>query len=170
MLVQIDTGARPGELFRLRVSDLNVEAREIYIRPEAAKTRVSRTLVLSPYTCQALQRFLKARPGWWSEEVPVFATETGKALDACTWAKRMAQYCQKTGVKVTPYGLRHSFAMEFLKASSDPFALQRILGHKDLTMIRRYIRLMQADVREVHEKASPVAKLAEMGRRAKRRL
>jgi len=170
MLVQIDTGARPGELFQVRVNDLNLEARELYIRPEVAKTRVGRTLVLSPFTCQALLRFLKIRPKWWSEEVPLFATENGRPLNASWWSKRLAKYCKKAGVKVTPYGLRHSFAIEFLKEANDPFALQRILGHKDLTMTRRYIRYLQDDIREAHEKASPVAKLQQLGRRASRKL
>lgn len=145
-------------------------ARELYIRPEIAKTRVGRTLVLSPLTAQALARLLEERPQWWGEDTPLFASEKGNALDACTWAKRMAKYCQKEGVKVTPYGLRHTFAIEFLKASNDPFALQRILGHKDLTMTRRYIRYVQDDIREDHEKASPVAKLQQLGKRASRRL
>lgn len=170
MLVQIDTGARPGELFQVRVNDLNLEAREIRIRPEAAKTRIGRTLPVSPYTAQALQKFLKVRPEWWGEDVPLFATETGNALDDSQWAKRVAKHCRKAGVKVTPYGLRHSFAIEFLKSSNDPFALQRILGHQDLAMTRRYVRYLQDDIREAHEKASPVAKLASIGKRASRTL
>ncbi|GFN22179.1 tyrosine-type recombinase/integrase [Thermanaeromonas sp. C210] len=170
LLVQIDTGARPGELFRVRVGDLNLEARELYIRPEVAKTRVGRTLVLSPFTAQALAKFLKVRPTWWGEDVPLFATENGKALDRSQWAARVREYCQKAGVKVTPYGLRHTFAIEFLKEANDPFALQRILGHKDLAMTRRYVRYLQEDVKEIHEKATPVAKLQQLGKRAKRRL
>ncbi|MGI9953548.1 tyrosine-type recombinase/integrase [Moorellaceae bacterium AZ2] len=170
ILVQIDTGARPGELFQVRPTDLNLEARELYIRPEIAKTRVGRTLVLSPLTAQALARLLEERPQWWGEDMPLFASENGNALDACTWAKRMAKYCQKAGVKVTPYGLRHTFAIEFLKASNDPFALQRILGHKDLAMTRRYIRYVQDDIREAHEKATPVVKLQQLGKRASRKL
>ncbi|MGB9660859.1 MAG: tyrosine-type recombinase/integrase [Moorellaceae bacterium] len=170
LLVQIDTGARPGELFQVKVSDLNLEARELYIRPEVAKTRVGRTLVLSPFTTQALAKFLKVRPEWWSDDVPLFATETGNAMDASMWAHRIEKYCQKAGVKVTPYGLRHSFAIEFLKSSNDPFALQRLLGHQDLAMTRRYVRYLQDDIREAHEKASPVQKLAQLGRRASRKV
>lgn len=170
ILVQIDTGARPGELFQVRPTDLNLEARELYIRPEVAKTRAGRTLVLSPFTAQALAKFLKVRPEWWGDEVPLFATENGKALNRTHWARRVRQYCERAGIKVTPYGLRHTFAIEFLKASNDPFALQRILGHKDLTMTRRYIRYVQDDIREAHKKASPVAKLQQLGKRAKRRL
>lgn len=170
MLVQIDTGARPGELFQVRVDDLNLEAREIHIRPEAAKTRVGRTLPISPYTTQALQKFLKVRPEWWGDDVPLFATEHGGSLTDSQWDKRLAKHCKKAGVKVTPYGLRHSFAISFLKAANDPFALQKMLGHKSLAMTRRYVRLTQQDVREAHEKASPVAKLAQLGRRANRKL
>lgn len=142
----------------------------MYIRPEIAKTRVGRTLVLSPFTCQALVKFLKVRPTCWSDDVPLFATENGKALDRHQWAKRLREYCQKANIKVTPYGLRHTFAIEFLKEGNDPFALQRILGHQDLTMTRRYVRYLQDDIREIHEKASPVTKLAQLGRRASRKV
>lgn len=48
--------------------------------------------------------------------------------------------------------------------------LQKMLGHKSLAMTRRYVRLTQQDVKEAHEKASPVAKLASMGKRASRGL
>jgi len=170
MLVQLDTGARPSELFQVKPSDLNLTAREIYIRPEVAKTRVGRTLILSVFTTQALMRFLKVRPQWWGSDVPIFATETGKPLDRYQWAYRVRKYCQQAGVKVTPYGLRHSFAIEFLKAGGDPFSLQRLLGHTDLTMTRRYIRLSQDDIKQAHEKASPVQKLQNMSKRAPRRL
>lgn len=170
LLVQIDTGARPGELFQVKVSDLNLEARELYIRPEVAKTRVGRTLILSPFTAEALARFLRVRPAWWPPDVPLFATEEGRSLSRQHWARRVKQYCQRAGVNVTPYGLRHSFALEFLKGGGDPFSLQRILGHADLSMTRRYVRLAQQDIKEVHEKASPVTRLAQLGKRAGRRL
>ncbi|MDN5331422.1 MAG: integrase/recombinase XerD [Tepidanaerobacteraceae bacterium] len=170
MLVQIDTGVRPGELLQVRVSDLNLESREIRIRPEVAKTRIGRTLAISPHTAQALVKFLRLRPSWWGDDVPLFASENGNALNTSWWSKRLAKYCKKAGVKATPYGLRHTFAIEFLKAGGDPFSLQRILGHTDLTMTRRYVRLSQDDIKEVHEKASPVQKLQQLGKRAPRKL
>lgn len=170
MLVQIDTGARPGELFKVLPGDLNLSARELVIRPENSKTKTGRTLVLSPITCQALKKLLMMRPAHWKGDVPLFATETGRPLTRNSWGARLRKYCEETGVKVTPYGLRHTFAIEFLKSGGDPFSLQRILGHTDLTMTRRYVRLSQDDIKEVHEKASPVQKLQQMGKRAPRRL
>ncbi|MGB9780458.1 hypothetical protein [Caldanaerobacter sp.] len=43
----------------MRVSDLNLEARKLYIRREVSKTRVSRTLILSPFTVQAIAKFVR---------------------------------------------------------------------------------------------------------------
>lgn len=37
-------------------------------------------------------------------------------------------------------------------------------------MTPRYVRYLEEDVKESHEKASPVAKLEQLGKRAKRRL
>lgn len=168
MLVQIDTGARPGELFHVKPCDLNLAARELYIRSEVSKTRTGRTLILSPLTAQTLAKFLSVRPEWWGDGVPLFATETGRPLTRHQWGTRLRKYCRKVGVKVTPYGLRHTFAIEFLKGGGDAFSLQRILGHQDLSMTRRYVRLLQDDIRQAHEKATPVNRLQQLGRRAPR--
>jgi len=170
MLVQMDTGVRPGELLQVRVSDLSLEVREIRIRPEVAKTRIGRTLIISPFTAQALAKFLGLRPSWWNDDVPLFASESGSILNVSSWSRRLRKYCNKAGIKVTPYGLRHTFAIEFLKAGGDPFSLQRMLGHTDLTMTKRYIRFTQDDLKEIHEKASPIQKLQQMGKRAPRKI
>ena len=37
-----------------------------------------------------------------------------------------------------------------------PDWLQAILGHNSLEMVRRYIRLAQVDLDDVHKRASPV--------------
>lgn len=170
ILVQIDTGARPGELLQVRPSDLNLQSRELYIRAEVSKTHTARTLILSPLTVQALLKLLRERPQWWPDDVPLFASETGKELSTTQWARRLREYSEKAGVKITPYSLRHTFAIEFLKASNDPFALQRIMGHRDLATTKRYIRYLQDDLKEIHEKSSPVVKLQLSEKRAPRKV
>jgi hypothetical protein len=37
-------------------------------------------------------------------------------------------------------------------------------------MTRRYVRYLEEDVKKIYEKASPVAKLQQMGKRAKHKL
>ncbi|SMB97701.1 Site-specific recombinase XerD [Thermanaeromonas toyohensis ToBE] len=169
MLLQLDTGIRPSEMVELLPGDVNLEAREIYIRPETAKARIARTLPISPFTAQVIAQFLKLRPSWWSKEVPLFASENGRKLSSWWWCKRFQKYRDMAGIDATPYSLRHTAAIELLRNGADAFAVQRILGHSTLDMTRRYIKLSQEDIKEAHEKASPVYKLS-MPRRARRKL
>jgi len=57
--------------------------------------------------------------------------------------------------------LRHTFARSFLQNGGDVFSLQRILGHSpsSLPVTRRYVDLLDDDLRAVHRSASPVDRL-----------
>ena len=41
----------------------------------------------------------------------------------------------------------------------DVFSLQRMMGHANLEMTKRYVALAQADIKQIHGQASPVNKL-----------
>jgi site-specific recombinase XerD len=156
ILLQLDTGIRPSEALHLLPQDFNLKAMEVTIPCEVAKTRVSRTLPLSPAVAQWVQRLLSVRPKEWGEEVPVFCSEWGKPLLETSWNHILRNYGKKLGHRITPYDLRHSFAILFLRNGGNVFALQRILGHTDLTMTKRYLALTQGDLREEHEKSTPL--------------
>ena len=36
------------------------------------------------------------------------------------------------------------------------FSLQRLMGHSDLSVLRRYLRQTKADLQDAHRKAGPV--------------
>lgn len=54
-LLTLDTGIRPKEAFYLLTDDINYRAQEIYIRSEVSKTKISRTLPISPVTVQSIK-------------------------------------------------------------------------------------------------------------------
>jgi site-specific recombinase XerD len=44
----------------------------------------------------------------------------------------------------------------FLRRGGNAFALQRIMGHESMEMTRRYVNLVQSDLKAMHRAASPV--------------
>ena len=67
-------------------------------------------------------------------------------------------YSKTLKTSIRPYDLRHAFALQFLRNGGHALALQRTLGHTDLTMTKRYVALTEADLRQQHTIASPLAK------------
>ncbi|MEW6065058.1 MAG: tyrosine-type recombinase/integrase [Bacillota bacterium] len=49
--------------------------------------------------------------------------------------------------------MRHAFASNYLRNSGHALALQRTLGHTDLSMTKRYVALSNNDLREQHATA-----------------
>ncbi|MGB9825932.1 MAG: tyrosine-type recombinase/integrase [Desulfofundulus sp.] len=156
LLLTLDTGIRPKEAFSLLPGDINLRSLEVCVRAEAAKTRVARTLCISPVTAEAVRQLLSARHPSWKDTVPVFCTQDGTPLNRHSWNDRLEAYSRKLGTKIRPYDLRHAFALQFLRNGGHALALQRTLGHTDLTMTKRYVALTQADLREQHAMASPL--------------
>lgn len=159
MIFFLDTGIRPKEAFALRESDFNIESLEVEVRQETAKTKTSRTLHYSPETAKVISDLLAVRPVEWDDSVPVFCTYEGNPLNRHSWGDRIESYCKKLGTHIVPYDLRHSFALLFLRQGGNALALQRMLGHVDLTMTKRYVALTNNDLKNQHALASPIKRL-----------
>ncbi|MEW6172940.1 MAG: tyrosine-type recombinase/integrase [Bacillota bacterium] len=159
ILLQVDSGIRPGEALRLTPFCFNLKMLEVNVPTEVAKTRESRTVVISPQTAKAIQKLLSARPPDWDDAVPVFASQDGVKMTVNSWGHRMAVYSARLGIRLTPYDLRHSFAIISLRYGASAFFVQKQLGHAHLTMTKRYVHLVEADLHGEHSKASPVGNL-----------
>jgi len=167
MLFSLDTGIRPGEALQLLPKDFNVRGREVVIPKEVAKTKTSRTLPLSPVVCITVQKLLSSRHPTWKDDVPVFCSQDGEYLQVRSWSHVLARYSKKLGIRVTPYDLRHSFAILYLRNGGNVFALQRTMGHTDLNMTKRYLALDGDDLRNELEKSSPINSLIKPKKRVR---
>ena len=54
------------------------------------------------------------------------------------------------------HSFRRGFALEMLRAGADLLSLQRLMGHADLSLLKRYAKQNADDLRAVHALASPV--------------
>lgn len=157
-ILTLDTGIRPSEAFGLTINDFNLKSLELTIPAAIAKTRVSRTLPITPFTIDAIKKLhFVHHPNW--GDTFLFCTEYGTKLTSQSWSRRLRKYSKKAGIKVTPYSLRHSFALIFLRLGGNSFALQRELGHATLAMTRRYVALTEGDLKKQHSMASPINSL-----------
>ena len=49
----------------------------------------------------------------------------GKKLSTASFGRRLNKYSRQIGYKITPYDLRHSFALLYLRNGGNVFTLQR---------------------------------------------
>ncbi len=55
--------------------------------------------------------------------------------------KRVRERAGIVGKRISPHMLRHTFALRYLSLGNDPFSLQELLGHRDPSMVKQYMRM-----------------------------
>lgn len=155
IFVFYDTGIRLQELTNLKLSDIDLGNGLLKITGKGNKERMVR---IGHTTIKALWNYLKIRQGQYQE---LWLTEERTPIQAngvCQAIRRMSRAAKIP--KISPHKFRHSFAVTFLRNGGDIFSLQILLGHSDLTMVRRYTSALNIDDALLsHEKFSPVDRL-----------
>jgi integrase/recombinase XerD len=57
--------------------------------------------------------------------------------------------------RISPHILRHTFAINYLVKSNDPFSLQELLGHEDMATVKLYMHMNDTTLQEQKRKYSP---------------
>lgn len=55
-----------------------------------------------------------------------------------------------------PHRFRHTFAITFLRNGGNTFALQKLLGHEELSTVLKYVKLAETDIKAAQAAASVV--------------
>ena len=154
ILTLLDCGLRVSELCGLTLDDVSWDEGTLRVMGKGSKERV---VPFGEATRQALMAYVSKR-----ENVPgkaaLFLTCYGAAMSRHE-AHRLLSECGKragvSGLRCSPHTFRHTFAVMYLRNGGDAFTLQKLLGHSDLSMTRRYCELSQADAIAKHRAASP---------------
>lgn len=156
ILLLLDTGLRAEELCGIKVQDCDLKNRSLRITGKGDHQRI---IPFCPRTGQALWKQLADRPGALPSE-PLFLTLNNTALDRHRLFKQLRSIGKRAGVKdAHPHRFRHTFAINYLRNGGDPYTLQMILGHSTMEMVKRYLKIAQADLHAMHRLASPVANM-----------
>jgi len=153
LLVMLDTGLRVSELCDLQVRHLDRHTGRITV--ERGKGGKPRTVFLGSAAQRAVWRWMASREdtaaGAW-----LFGSSRGGKLKRGACRLMIVRTGERAGVSgATPHRFRHTFAINFLRNGGNMGALQDILGHSSMEMVRRYARLAEVDIASAQRKASP---------------
>ncbi len=154
------TGLRVSELVNLNRDQINLERHEFGV---IGKGRRARVVFLSDAATDWLKKYLTKRTDTFK---PLFIRYSGKKpddddkigqsrrLSARSVQRLVEKYVKKARlpVKITPHGLRHSFATDLLSGGADLRAIQELLGHKNVSTTQIYTHITNPQLKEIHQK------------------
>jgi len=152
------TGLRVSELVYLNRSDINLDRREFMVG--GSRRRI---VFLSERAADWLKRYLATRE---DDLRPIFIRYSGKTPDendktgdsirltARSVQRSVEKYVKKAKlmIKITPHGLRHTFATDLLGNGADLRAIQELLGHKNVSTTQIYTHITNPQLKEIHDK------------------
>ena len=151
--VLFSTGLRVSELVNLNRDQINFDRKEFGV---IGKGRRARVVFLSDSAAGWLKQYLDQRD---DSDKALFIRYSGKKTETLRLTPRSVQrlvekYVKKARlpVKITPHGLRHSFATDLLSGGADLRAIQEMLGHKNVSTTQIYTHITNPQLKEIHAK------------------
>lgn len=153
VLLLLDSGLRLAECASLRLGDIDKETGAMKVMGKGRKERYTR---VGAKSLRYLLRYFRLRGG--SVGDPLWLGARGPMTQAGI-AETLEKLGKRAGVHAHPHKFRRTCALMLLRNGADVFSVQHLLGHADLTVLRRYLAQTTADVMAVHEKCCPLESL-----------
>jgi len=157
--VLFSTGLRVSELINLNRDQIDLETREFGV---IGKGRRPRVVFLSERACKWLDAWLRHRSDNWN---PVFIRFSGRKATPVDDGESMRlttrsvqrivdKYAKKAHlpIKISPHGIRHSFATDLLSNGAGLRDVQEMLGHKNVSTTQIYTHVTRPQLRKIHDK------------------
>ncbi len=145
LILIYSSGLRIGEALSLKLQDIDVDRRQIYIRN--GKGRKDRHVVMAEAFIPLLYNYLTT----YKPEHLFVEGKDGNEYSASSVRSVLKLSCSRAKIKkhVTPHTLRHSFATHMLENGIDLRHIQALLGHSrpETTMI--YTHVTQHDLMKI---------------------
>jgi integrase/recombinase XerD len=151
-------GLRVSELVTLPATAVNLRQGVLRVTGKGGKERL---VPLGEEAQHWLQRYLdEARPQLAGKRAlaPLFVNASGAAPTRQQFWQLVKRHAGAAGIdpgKVSPHGLRHSFATHLLNHGADLRALQMLLGHASLSTTQIYTLVAREQLKRLHEKHHP---------------
>lgn len=157
------TGMRVSELVSL---DLNSLEPWGFVKV-LGKRRKERIVPVGRSALEALERYFLLRHQLLAAATDqpvapqaVFLNYKGGRLTSRSVRRVVHRYVLETAtrLRISPHGLRHSFATHLLEAGADLRGIQELLGHESLSTTQRYTHVNVANLIAIHSRTHPRSK------------
>ena len=160
VLVALDSGLRLAELASLKVGDIDMHTGVVSVIGKGRKQRQAVVGAKARAALLKMQALCGSNPGeglWpafnWRGERTGYLTRHGVQL-------AFVRLGRKAGVAPCgPHRFRRTFALWSLRHGMDLHSLRLLMGHSDLTVLTRYLKLAGEDLQRAHKQHSPVDRL-----------
>ncbi len=151
------SGLRIAELVGLNWADLDAEMGLLRVRH--GKGNKERIVPVGEPAIDALNAWRQKMPSGGAGGSPIFTNLRGGRITTRSVELIVARMLARSGVqnRITPHGLRHSFATHLLDHGADLRSIQEMLGHASLTTTQRYTHVSVNRLKEVYSRAHPRA-------------
>lgn len=149
----VGTGCRISTIMDIKIRDLDFENQTITLRK--VKNRKQQIIPMSTTLSKVLLWYLKG----WNCDIDdyLFSSSQKTKCSNRTMQQEVYKYNLKRGVtRTSVHAFRHSFARNYIQAGGDVVKLQQLLGHSNLNITMKYVKLYGDDLKEGYEELNPL--------------
>lgn len=143
----LQSGIRIGELAKVTVEDVRLEAENpnIYVRVEEGSTE--RTIPLTKSAIEAIRKYLEIRAK--TPNQALFITKTGRPLLVRNIRTAIDRYFRLVGIKGAKVNdLRHTWVTHQLSSGLSLTVVSKLSGHKRVSTTEKYLQYVPARTTE----------------------
>ena len=151
------SGLRVSELISLKLDDMHLEAGFMRVLGKGSKERVVPMNMrakeqLKQYINQFRPLILKKK-----KSSHLFVTGRGRPMTRQRFWQTMRSLGRRIGIEIHPHMIRHSFATHLLEGGADLRAVQKMLGHSDISTTQIYTKVTSERLKKAFIKHHPRA-------------
>ncbi|MEK6529041.1 MAG: site-specific tyrosine recombinase XerD [Nitrospirota bacterium] len=149
------SGLRASEVINLKSGDINFEAGFVTVTGKGSKQRI---VPINERAMSAIKKYMEElRPLLLKKKTSpyLFLAKGGKPITRQRLWQLIKSYSADLPIKISPHTLRHCFASHLLDGGADLRALQKMLGHADISTTQIYTQVAPERLKKIHKEKHP---------------
>lgn len=149
------SGLRASEVINIKLGDINFEAGYIMVTGKGSKERV---VPMNEMAMTTIRQYIEeSRPEILRHRTSpfLFLAKGGKPMTRQRLWQLIKKYSRELSIHISPHTLRHCFASHLLDGGADLRALQKMLGHTDISTTQIYTKVTPERLKKIHKAHHP---------------